>query len=599
VPGIDSGRNAAGPLVAAFRSALMHQLAIVAVIFALLLACWLARRWRGPAAAAPRQPAAGAEPGGRRMLRIAFGLLWIVDGILQAQPQMVTGLSSQVILPSAASSPLWVQHLVNVSGTVLSFHPVQAAAAAVWIQVGLGLWLIAAEAGWWSRLAGLASVGWGLIVWVFGEAFGGILAPGLSWLTGAPGAVLLYVAAGVLIALPARAWAGPRLGRIVLASAGLFWVGLAVLQAWPGRGYWQGTNGSLTEMIQSMAQAAQPHSQAAMVSAFESFASAHGFAVNLLAVIALGLLGLALLSGRPRLLDLAVPAAVAFCLADWVLVQDFGIVGGLGTDPNSMLPWVLLIWAGRLVIAPAPDLAEPSAGPRAPFTLAAAGAAVRQAATSASGRSVIALGATGVVLVGAAPLAAASVNRNADPIVARSVAGAPVTLDLPAPGFRLVSQSGRPVSLASLRGRVTLLTFLDPVCAGCAVIARELKAADAMLGGAGRQVAIVAIAATPTHLDTTFIRAFDHNDGMATVPNWMFLTGTLGQLQQVWARYEHVVPNMMGGAMTVHSSVAFVIDRAGRIRAEVKVGPGPGTASTQSSFAVLLSGSARLALATG
>ena len=30
----------------------------------------------------------------------------------------------------------------------------------------------------WSRAAGLASVGWGLVVWVFGESFGGIFAPG-------------------------------------------------------------------------------------------------------------------------------------------------------------------------------------------------------------------------------------------------------------------------------------------------------------------------------------------------------------------------------------------------------------------------------------
>ena len=71
-------------------------------------------------------------------------------------------------------------------------------------------------AGRWSRLAGLASAGWGLVVWVFGEAFGGIFAPGATWLFGAPGAVLFYCVAGVLIALPERAFATPRLGRIVL-----------------------------------------------------------------------------------------------------------------------------------------------------------------------------------------------------------------------------------------------------------------------------------------------------------------------------------------------------------------------------------------------
>ena len=36
----------------------------------------------------------------------------------------------------------------------------------------------------------------GLVVWVFGEAFGGIFAPGATWLFGAPGAVLFYCVAG-------------------------------------------------------------------------------------------------------------------------------------------------------------------------------------------------------------------------------------------------------------------------------------------------------------------------------------------------------------------------------------------------------------------
>ena len=26
------------------------------------------------------------------------------------------------------------------------------------------------------------------------------------------------------------------------------------------------------------------------------------------------------------------------CLADWVLVEDLGFLGGVGTDPNTMVP---------------------------------------------------------------------------------------------------------------------------------------------------------------------------------------------------------------------------------------------------------------------
>ena len=132
------------------------------------------RPGRRPRAGAGHAGARGpAEPAGRRLLRIGFGLLWLFDGILQAQPRMPLGLPSQVIEPVAAGSPRWVQHLVNWAGTAWSYHPIQAGASVVWIQAGIGIWLLVAARGVLSRLAGLASVGWGLVVWVFGESFGG------------------------------------------------------------------------------------------------------------------------------------------------------------------------------------------------------------------------------------------------------------------------------------------------------------------------------------------------------------------------------------------------------------------------------------------
>ena len=233
---MNSGLSPSDPtLVAAFRSALLHQGAIALLILVFLWLLWAtARIWR-PAASPGTGGASTGEPveaRARWLLRTGFGVMWIFDGILQAQPKMAGGLATQVMQPIAASSPGWVQHLVNWGGTAWSYHPVQAGAASVWIQVGIGTWLIVAVRGPWSRLAGAASVTWGLIVWVFGESFGGIFAPGLSWLTGAPGAVLIYVVAGALIALPEGAWRGPRPGRLLLAGLGVFFVAMAVLQAW-------------------------------------------------------------------------------------------------------------------------------------------------------------------------------------------------------------------------------------------------------------------------------------------------------------------------------------------------------------------------------
>jgi cytochrome oxidase Cu insertion factor (SCO1/SenC/PrrC family) len=493
----------------------------------------------------------------------------------------------------------------------------------VWIQVGIGAWLIIAAHGPWSRLAGLASVAWGFTVWVFGESFGGIFAPGLSLLTGAPGAVLIYAVAGALIALPESAWRTPRLGRLLLGGIGLFYIGMAVLQAWPGRGYWQGTiagqPGTLAGMVQSMSTTSQPHVLSALVSDFGSFAASNGFAVNLVVVVVLVGTGVLFLTGRPRLARYAVWFGVVFSLAVWVLVQDLGILGGLGTDPNSMIPMILLFTAGYLALAPVPREASVAEAPQVatspqgadeeseadrtggrgrrfkPLAPKALGGML----ASASARSVGAVAAVGVILLGVAPMAAAAANRTADPILAQAIAGGSTYLNVPAPGFQLTDQYGRTVSLASLRGKVVLLTFLDPVCTtDCPIIGAEFKQAGVMLGLQDSSVELVAVVANPTYRAVTFTQAFDREEGLDTVPNWLYLTGSLSQLRAVWGHYGVTVEDLPAGSMAAHNDLAMIIDRSGHIREQINADPGPGTASTKSSFSVLLTQYARQALAS-
>jgi hypothetical protein len=308
----------------------------------------------GPVVSEGLVVAASVEPSGRRLPRIGFGVLWLLDGILQAQPNMAAGLPSQVIEPTAGASPPWVQDVVHWGQAAWTGHPVEVGSAAVWIQIGLGLWLLLAPRGELSRLAGLAGAGWGLIVWVFGESFGGLFAPGLTWPTGAPGAVLVYVAAGAVIALPDRAWRSPRLGRLTLGGLGLVLAVMAGVQAQPSLGFWQrvsyGQPAPLAAMIQSMSHTPQSGFLSGWIAAFGAFDEAHGFAVNLVVVTALVCCGAAFLSGRPRLIRPALGLFAVLCLADWVLIQDLGFLGGLATDPNSMIPFVLLAAGGYLAL---------------------------------------------------------------------------------------------------------------------------------------------------------------------------------------------------------------------------------------------------------
>ena len=68
--------------------------------------------------------------------------------------------------------------------------------------------------------------------------------------------------------------------------------------------------------------------------------------------------------GDARLARIGVIAGTVLCLADWVLIEDLGFLGGLGTDPNSMIPLILLFTAGWLALTPTPQPA-PAATPAA------------------------------------------------------------------------------------------------------------------------------------------------------------------------------------------------------------------------------------------
>ncbi len=593
-------------IVSAFHAELFHQLLVVLLIGAV---CAIAfnvirtvqyRQLRAQGGPTPVVTVhVTTEPVARRVLRIGFGSLWILDGLLQLQSAMPLGLPSNVIQPSAAASPQWVQHVVNSGVSIWSNHPIQAASSAVWIQLGLGLWLIVAPRGRWSRLGGAASAGWGLVVWIFGEAFGGIFAPGATWLFGTPGAVLLYCVAGILLALPERAFMSPRVGRIIVTLGGVFLVGMAVLQAWPGRGFWQGRGGTLPSMVGTMSRTSQPGFLSSWVASFGSFDDAHGWAVNLFAVVALASIGGLLISGRRRAVLGGIGALVVLCLADWVLVEDLGFFGGLGTDPNSMVPMALLFVAGYLaafrvpVEADVPTAAVDEAASNANALAATpdprSGAPWSQRATPAYVmRSVAALAALAVVVIGAAPMAAAAVNQSTDPILSEALDGSPNSLDSPAPPFALTDQDGHPVSLDSLRGHTVALTFLDPVCTtDCPLIAQEFRQADQQLSSQGARVDFVAIVANPIYRTAAFTNAFDRQEGLTHLTNWYYLTGSLSALQHVWDSYGVLVNTETAGAMVAHSDLAFVIDPDGRERDALIDDPGP-TQSYASSFTSLL-----------
>jgi cytochrome oxidase Cu insertion factor (SCO1/SenC/PrrC family) len=365
-------------------------------------------------------------------------------------------------------------------------------------------------------------------------------------------------------------------------------------------------------MVQSMAGTSQPRFLASLVSGFGALVSDHGFAVNLVAVIALTVIGACFLSGRREVARPALAAFLVLCFADWVLIEDFGFLGGLGTDPNSMIPMALLAAGGFLALTPAPAavtataadaapgqavtdqlVTEPPTGGRGWIRPAALRQAMGRSVRAATFGTMTSVAAFGVIVLGAVPMAAAQTTPGASTILAQAIDGDSSPINIPAPGFSLTDQYGRPVALSSLRGKVVLLTFLDPVCVtDCPLIAQEFRQAGQLLGADRQQVELVAIDVNPLYTDLAYTQQFDHAEGLAGVPDWRYLTSSPARLRQVYKAYGQPAQTLPAGAMVGHADIAFVIDTHGEIREELNMDPGPGTAATESSFATELAGAA-------
>ena len=524
-----SGNTAlAGDLYAA----LLWQLLLLVVLTA-LVSVLLARRrpLTSPAARAP-------EPRGRRILRLSLGVLWIVDGLLQAQPAMPGSLVQQTIAPALESAPDWLYSLVDPFTRVFLQHPVAADAVTVWIQVGLGIAILVGGAGRLARLALVASIGWAAFVWVFGEVLGGLTDPAVSWLTGAPGAALLYVVAAALLLLPWSSWETGQAPRLARGAVGLTLLAGAVLQALPRGGYWSPTG--LFNVFSDVAMSGVPAPAAAPVQWLANVIPPHAGLANAVLVATLAVLGTGLVIDAYRR-QVSVAAAVV-CLLGWWFGQGFGVFGGAATDPNTSVVLIVLLVAGWPRSVPAevvPD--SPARGlPVAAGVLAVACVLVLPVVA-------------GVGLLG---------SQTAQAAVGDS-GGVVETAPSPAPDFTLTDQAGRSVSMRDQRGKLTVVVFLDPECFdSCPLVANQLASSVRSLGDQASSVTILAVDVNPVFNTVRDVRTFTDEHGLADLPGWHFVTGTTGQVGEVLAAFgEGVTVPRVG--MIGHPQNVYLFGRSG------------------------------------
>jgi hypothetical protein len=291
--------------------------------------------------------------GPERAVQVLLGLTWLTDGALQLQPSMFgRGFVTGALLPNATGNPPLVARSIVAAAHFLEPHIAAWDALFAAVQLAIGLGLLARRS---VRPALAVSFAWSLAVWWAGEGLGGLLTGTASPLTGAPGAVLLYVLVG-LLAWPRQVspggTEGPSMERAsmerastergsmergsrLLGQAGaraiwvVLWVGSAALLLQPANL----AGAALRDALQTAA-AGQPGWYARLLSGAARVVGPSGTALTLALAVELAVVGIggALAPRAPAILGLVVVLALAI----WALPEGLGgILTGQGTDPNT------------------------------------------------------------------------------------------------------------------------------------------------------------------------------------------------------------------------------------------------------------------------
>ncbi len=135
-----------------------------------------------------------------------------------------------------------------------------------------------------------------------------------------------------------------------------------------------------------------------------------------------------------------------------------------------------------------------------------------------------------------------------------------------APEFQLVDQSGRPLALRDLRGKVVLLTFIYSSCADiCPLITQAMVVLQQRLAleEQGR-VFFLSVTVEPEVDTPAVLRAYARRHA-ADLSSWAFLTGNPKAVQEMWQSFGLTV-NQRANGLVDHPGWTFLIDREGIVR---------------------------------
>jgi hypothetical protein len=302
----------------------------------------------------------------QRSLQLVLGVVWIIDGLLKFQPNVLKSeFLPTFIRQMAAGQPTLVSSALDHMANFVSHEATMWVVVIGLIEIGIGVGLLFQRS---LKPALVASFVWGIGVYIFGEGFGMVLTGHTSPLQSAPGAVCFYVLLGLMLwprseqstegAVGAESSAAAHgllggTGSLLLWAA--IWVFEAIIWMFP----FNRTGSAISSQMADTAQG-EPGWYAHLLNSFgHAFVGAGIWMAVILAVISLVIALGPLVSNRPQVF---IGLGIALALAYWVTGEGLGsLLTGGGTDPSNG-PIVALIGLSILpLVAARADEPTPAA----------------------------------------------------------------------------------------------------------------------------------------------------------------------------------------------------------------------------------------------
>ncbi len=292
----------------------------------------------------------------RKTLQRILGTLWLIDGLLQFQPQMFTmNMVNGIMKPMLNGQPGLFEPSLQFIVTQTTLHLTAVNLLIGIVQVCLGLGFLLLPDRWVKELV-IASIVWAFIVWYGGEGMSMLFTGTASILNGAPGAVLLYPLLGFAVyprkkSTAASQGATKKASDDGLLSRGLlryilagFWFFAALLQLQPN--WWQ--PGQISQSIGAMV--GQGGLNTVLVDPLlrqVSNATANiETPLNIALIVVFLALGIGLAVVKQEQLRPFLIASIVVSVVFWYCSEAFGmILTGMATDFNSGLLVVVIALA--------------------------------------------------------------------------------------------------------------------------------------------------------------------------------------------------------------------------------------------------------------